>query len=90
MWIVRVGNFLTSIPTDFPILFCLVKWLRDHTVFKVKIEEETESHDHEAAPPMEKLNLTCYQKHLAYNGGRHMLMQKERYSTDTEAGHKLR
>lgn len=36
MWKERIGNFLSSIPTDFPNLFWLVKWLRVHKVFKSK------------------------------------------------------
>ena len=61
-----VEIFLSSPPTETPSLFCLLSWLRCiyiyHKVSKANTAEETESHDDEAAPPLQNLKCTCNQK----------------------------
>lgn len=90
MWKERIGNFLSSIPTDFPNLFWLVKWLRVHKVFKSKNRTRNGKPCSRSSPTNGKYEMDYTSKspcchHLAYNG-EGTSMHKERHCTNTEAG----
>jgi hypothetical protein len=59
-----VEIFLSSPPTETPTRSLLsVQLVKiSYKVSKANTDEETESHDHEAAPPLENLKWTCNQK----------------------------